>query len=115
MGLAFLTETVYLFPLTAMCLTLAVGGLAMHGKRRWGYGPFLLGFAAAAMLMCGEFVFASQTLSQGGIVALLAASVWNSFPRKEREKFRFNPDGSLAPGPPHHRQVPRDGVESRSD
>ncbi|MBI2479924.1 MAG: MerC domain-containing protein [Planctomycetia bacterium] len=115
MGLAFLTETVYLFPLTAMCLTLAVGGLAVQAKRRWGYGPFLLGVAAAAGLMFGKFLIAAQPLVHGGIALLLVASLWNALPRKERAKFHFNPDGSLAAGPPRHRQTLRDGVKHRPE
>ena len=99
MGLAFLTETVYLFPLTAMCLTLAVGGLALQARRRWGYGPFLLGLVAATMLMGGKFVMASEPLGYGGVALLLVASLWNAFPRKAREKFQFDPDGSLSVSP----------------
>ncbi len=113
LGLAFLTRTVYLFPLTAMCLTLAVGGLGVQAKRRRGYGPFLLGFAAAASVLFGKFAIASPPLVHGGIALLLVASLWNSWPRKERTKFHFNPDGSLAASPPRRRQTPRDDVHSR--
>ena len=40
LGLAFLMESVYLFPLTAMFLTFAVVSMSVKAQRRHGYGPF---------------------------------------------------------------------------
>lgn len=95
-GLPFLTETVYLFPLTAMCLTLAVCGLAVQARRRWGYAPFLLGLVAAVLLMFGKFVMNWSLLVHGGIALLITASIWNAVPRKPRGKLRFMPDGGVS-------------------
>jgi hypothetical protein len=47
-----------------------------RGKRR--YGPALLGFAGAAVLMAGKFVVGSQAMIFAGVLALLAAAVWRS-------------------------------------
>jgi hypothetical protein len=46
-GLGFLTAEVFLLPLSATFLALAVGGMAFRARERRGYGPFLLGVAAA--------------------------------------------------------------------
>ncbi len=98
-GLAFLMNTVYLFPLTASCLTLAVGGLAVGAKRRQGYAPFWAGLFAAAVLLCGKFVIGWDSVVYGGIALLLAASVWNSWPSNKRAKLRFTADGQVVPNP----------------
>ncbi|MBP88067.1 MAG: hypothetical protein CMJ64_15305 [Planctomycetaceae bacterium] len=97
-GLAFLMNTVYLFPLTASCLTLAVGGLAVGAKRRQGYAPFWVGLSAAMLLMFGKFVIAWDPAVYTAIALLLAASLWNSWPSEQRAKFRFTPDGHVRKG-----------------
>ncbi len=96
-GLAFLTQKVYLFPLTAVCLTLAVGGLSIGAKRRQGYAPFWVGLFAAVLMLCGRFFVGWDPAVYGGIVLLLAASVWNSWPSNRRPKLRFTADGQVAP------------------
>ena len=101
MGLAFLMKTVYLLPLTAMCLTFAVGGLAVGAKRRRGYAPFLVGLLGAVMLMVCKFFVTWNPAEFGmyaayvGTAVLLAASVWNSWPPKIRKKLKFNADGTV--------------------
>lgn len=96
MGLAFLMETVYLFPLTAMCLTFSVGGLAVSAKRRRGFAPFVAGLLGAVLLMVGKFVFAWPYAVYGGLALLLIASLWNSWPPRRPPKLKFNPDGSIS-------------------
>jgi hypothetical protein len=98
MGLTFLMQTVYLFPLTAACLTFAVGGLAIGARRRQGYAPFWVGLCAAILLMIGKFMIASDAVVYVAIVVLLAASFWNSWPKK-RAKLSFTPDGQVQVGP----------------
>jgi hypothetical protein len=70
LGLAFLLQTAYLLPLTAAILTLAVGGLAVGAPRRRGYGPFLVGWAAATLLLVGKFAMSSLPAVSAGIVLL---------------------------------------------
>lgn len=98
MGLSFLTQTVYLFPLTAACLTFAVGGLAIRAKLRQGYAPFWVGLCAAIGLLSGKFMFVSDAVVYVSIVVLLAASFWNSWPKK-RTKLSFDPEGQVKRGP----------------
>ncbi|MBM3998886.1 MAG: MerC domain-containing protein [Planctomycetes bacterium] len=96
-GLAFLAADRYLFPLTAACLTLGVGGLAFQARRRWGLGPFLIGLGASVLLLTGKFLVDTPALATAGVSMLVAASVWNALPRRETAKFRFNADGSTEP------------------
>ena len=96
MGLAFLLNNVYLFPLMAMCLTFSVGGLAISAKKRRGYAPFCLGIFSALLLMVGKFFFAWSYAVYGGAVLLLIASLWNSWPPRRPGKLKFNADGSVS-------------------
>ncbi|MFQ5731898.1 MAG: MerC domain-containing protein [Planctomycetaceae bacterium] len=84
MGLAFLLDTIYLLPLTALFLVLAVGALAFRAKRRRGYGPFVLGTAAAILLLMTKFVMNSTWGVYGGIALLIGASIWNAWPRRAK-------------------------------
>ncbi len=95
LGLTFLMQTVYLFPLTAACLTFAVGGLAVGAKRRHGYAPFGIGLLAAIGLLVGKFVINVDLVVYVAIAVLLAVSVWNAWPSKQRPKLRFDADGFI--------------------
>ena len=75
-------QTAYLLPLTALCLLVAVAALGFQARRRQGYGPFVLGVAAAVALVVGKFVTESDMAVYGGIAALVGASLWNSWPKK---------------------------------
>ncbi len=74
LGLGFLLNTAYLFPLTAAFLVLAVGALAFRARTRRGHGPFGVGLAAAGVVLVGKFVFESNAAMYGGIGLLVAAS-----------------------------------------
>ena len=74
-------ETAYLLPLTALCLVVALAALAFRSNRRRGYGPFVLGVLAAALLMVGKFVLDSNVAVYGAIGSLIGASLWNSWPK----------------------------------
>lgn len=82
-GLGFLLDTAYLLPLTAAFLVLAVGVLALHARTRRGYGPFAVGLAAASVVLAGKFAFDSDAAMYGGLVVLVAASVWNAWPQRK--------------------------------
>ncbi len=82
LGLGFLISTKYLMPLTAVFLVLAVAALVWGAGRRRGYAPVWLGVAASAAVMVGKFVFDSDWATYGGIGLLVAASMWNSWPRR---------------------------------
>jgi hypothetical protein len=75
-------QTAYLLPLTILALVLAVAALGFRASRRRGYGPFVLGLAAAVGLVIGKFVADSNLAVYGSIAALVASSLWNSSPKK---------------------------------
>ncbi len=84
-GLGFLIEETYLFPLTAFFLLIAVGALGYKARTRRGYGPFFLGLAASALMLAGNFLLGVSALLYGGIALLVAASAWNAWPRRKQE------------------------------
>jgi hypothetical protein len=84
-GLGFLLDTASLFPLTAVVLGLAVGALAFRARTRRGFGSFGVGLAAAVVVLIGQFVFESDAAMYGGIGWLVAASLWNAWPKRKRE------------------------------
>lgn len=84
-GLGFLLDTAYLFPLTAVFLILAVSALAFRARTRRGYAPLAMGLAAAVVILVGKFALDSNTAMYGGIGLLVAASVWNTWPKKKSE------------------------------
>lgn len=59
--------------------------LAFRASRRRGFGPFFGGLVAAAVLLVGKFVFDSDAAMYTGVGGLMAASLWNSWPRKDAE------------------------------
>ena len=81
-GLGFLLDTTYLLPLTAVSLAIAVGALAYRAKRRRGYLPFLVGVAAAAVVLAGKFTFESDPAMYAGLAILIGASIWNTWPQR---------------------------------
>jgi len=76
----------YLLPLTILFLVIAVGTLGFRAGIRRGYGPFGLGVVASAFLVTGKFAVESGPMMYIGISLLVAASIWNTWPRKERSR-----------------------------
>lgn len=63
-------------------LSLALVVLAWGSRRRQGYGPLMLGAGAAVALWSGEHLVASEGLALAGAGLLIAASLWNAWPRR---------------------------------
>jgi mercuric ion transport protein len=82
-GLGFLISARYFFAFTSGFLLLSVTALAFRAGERRGYGPAVLGLAAAAIVLLGKFSLESSATAYGGLVLLIAASVWNSWPRPQ--------------------------------
>lgn len=81
-GLGFLIDTSYLLPLTAVFLAIAVAALAFRAKRRRGYLPFVIGLVASTVVLIGKFSFESDAAMYIGLAVLVAASLWNSWPKR---------------------------------
>ncbi len=82
LGLGFVNYTPYLFPLTSLCLAVAVFSLGFRAKRRHGYGPLVLGFVGGVIILTGRFILAWNAATYVGIILLVSACIWNLWPRK---------------------------------
>jgi hypothetical protein len=82
LGVGFLISAKYLLPLTVAFLAIAAAVLGFRASRRRGYGPFWLGLVAAAVILTGKFYFDAPPAAYAGVGLLIAASVWNSWPRR---------------------------------
>ena len=81
MGLGFLLDEDYLLPLTVLFLAVSIVALGFRASRRRGYAPFVMGLSASACIIAGRFVLHSDLVMYGGALLLLAASIWNAWPR----------------------------------
>lgn len=95
MGLTFLADTAYLFPLTLCFLAVSVEALGFRAERRRGYGPFALGILASVLLLVGKFAIDSPLIAYIGIGLLLAASGWNAWPRRSTTSVTGAPPEAL--------------------
>lgn len=82
-GLGFINYSPYLLPLTAVFLAAVLVSLAWRAKTRRGYAPLLLGSVAAAIVLIGKFYFDSDNTTYAGVALLVAASLWNTWPRRQ--------------------------------
>ncbi len=82
-GLGFLISAVYLLPLTAAFLFLAVAALAFRANKRRGYGPFVLGVLAGSAVLLGKFAWESKVTMYSALGLLVVASLWNAWPLHE--------------------------------
>jgi hypothetical protein len=80
-GLSVLTSAKHLLLLTIAFLAITAFTLGFRGSRRHGYGPLWAGLLAAAMILVGKFYFDAEPATYAGVGLLVAASVWNSWPR----------------------------------
>ena len=81
LGIGFVGTTAYLLPLTAAFLAMAVGALVFAARRHGRHGPLVLGLVGCAVVLLGKFVLGSTPPTSGGVGILIAASVWNAWPR----------------------------------
>jgi mercuric ion transport protein len=82
LGLGFLLDARWLFPATAAFLGVAVAVLGLGARRRRGFGPFLVGLAASAVVLGGKFGLGIDAATFAGLPLLVGASIWNGWPRR---------------------------------
>jgi mercuric ion transport protein len=82
LGLGFLVGTTYMLPITTSFLGLTLWVLAFRARLRRGLPPFLLGLVASAAVLIGKFYLESNPVMYSGVGLLVAASVWNGWPRR---------------------------------
>jgi hypothetical protein len=85
LGLGFLLESAYLLPVTIGFLGLALFALAFRATTRRGYGPFVLGTASVGSVLVFKFAHAVAPFVYAGLFGLVAASVWNAWPKRKSE------------------------------
>lgn len=106
-GLGFLVGTAYLLPITSAFLILTVTVLGFRARQRRGYGPFLIGLAASGAILTGKFYLELNPLLYGGVCLLVAASVWNAWPRPT--------NSAVCPSCTPDTTVPIAGVHEKGD
>jgi len=82
LGIGFVGTTAYLLPLTVAFLAIAVGALTFAARRHGSYRPLVLGLVGSAIVLLAKFVLGSTPATSGGVGMLIAASVWNVWPRR---------------------------------
>ena len=105
LGLGFLVESSYLLPLITVFLGVALIALTYRAKSRRGYGPLLLGVVGAVMILVGKFALSSDSFLYLGLAVLVAASVWNAWPKNK------NVQGSCPACAHQVREVERSSAE----
>jgi hypothetical protein len=79
-------STAHLLPITTAFLLVAVAALGFRARQRRGYRPMLLGMVASAVVLFGKFSLDSSAVMYVGLIVINTASVWNSWPRGERQQ-----------------------------
>ena len=82
LGLGFLISTAYLLPLTAGFLVVALGTIALRARNRRGYGPFLIGLAAAGAILLAKFAWQSNPVMYSALGVLVMSSAWDAWTPK---------------------------------
>lgn len=80
LGLSFLLSTEYLFGFSLVLLSLALGVIALAGRRKRHYVPLWVGVAASATILAAKFALDSRVLLYAGAVCLMAAGFWSNWP-----------------------------------
>ncbi|MFQ5535720.1 MAG: hypothetical protein ACE5EM_13010 [Sphingomonadales bacterium] len=88
LGLGFMLETRYLLPIIVGFLSMALLTLGYKARARRGYGPLSVGVAAAAAILAGKFLIASDLPLYAGLAGLSGAAVWKAWPIKNRPSGR---------------------------
>lgn len=81
-GLGFLVNTTSLLLVTVTLLGLALVSLGYRAASRRGYGPLGVGVVAVSIILASKFALSSDFLLYLGLVSLMGASLWNSWPHK---------------------------------
>jgi len=82
LGVGFFDYTPYLLPAMLVFILIALAALSYRATQRRGYQPFYLGLVASGVLLSSKFYWDSDAIMWLGLVMLITASVWNSWPRQ---------------------------------
>lgn len=76
LGVGFIPTAPYLFPLTALCLIVAVAAVTMTARQRGRVAPIIVALFAAVMIPLAKFGFHVTSATYGGAALLVGASIW---------------------------------------
>lgn len=79
LGLGFLASSVYMLPIAAVMLAIAVGAVWYGARKRRSYGALALSSLGAAVILAGNFVLDSAAATYAGVILLTGASILNVF------------------------------------
>lgn len=82
LGVTFLADEKYLYPLTVFFLSLAVAALLWRARKQRKYSPFIIGTVGASLVVLGKFSFDNPWLNYLGIALLIGTSLWNAWPKR---------------------------------
>ncbi len=82
LGVGFFDYTPYLLPAMLLFIVVALVALVYRARARRGYQPFCLGLVASSVLLSSKFYWDSDPLMWLGLIMLIVASLWNSWPKK---------------------------------
>lgn len=83
LGLGFLFQGFYFQILAGLFLIVTLFGLGFLAKERRGYMPLALGMLGAIAVILGTR-FESDLILYSGVGVLVAASIWNIFPKTDK-------------------------------
>ena len=81
-GLGFLMTGPYFFVVVSVLLSASLFSLYHKAGERRGYGPLLLGWLAAGIILAGKASGFTNSVLYMSAIGLIAASIWNRWPRK---------------------------------
>lgn len=81
-GLSFLMTGPFFFVVVGALLSTSLFSLYHKAGERRGYGPLLLGLLAAGIILAGKASGFADSVLYTGAIGLIAASLWNRWPRK---------------------------------
>jgi len=61
-----------------------LAALVFRAIKRWGYGPFVLGFLAGTAVLLVKFALESNLIVYTALGLLVIASLWNAWPLADR-------------------------------
>lgn len=69
---------------TVAGLFISVGFLAFKAQKRRGFKPFWTGLSGSLLIITGKYMYEQPLLFYTGMVLLIGASFWNSWPRTKQ-------------------------------
>jgi hypothetical protein len=97
LGLGFLMQGRYFYPVVGVLLASSLFSLFHKAKTRYGLGPFLLGCMAATTILVGKLYSSSNYVLYIGAAILIAASLWNNWPKRKAVKLTDRADKPICP------------------